>query len=83
MYMKKTSTNKYFLKYCVLYVKNLQPVITFAGEHTHPNFYSTVHGAYLSGRAAAEMLLVCKREDEPLDGADTDLSSWIQSIPLV
>lgn len=55
-------------------------MITFAGEHTHPNFYSTAHGAYLSGRAAAEMLLVCKREDEPLDGADTDLSSWIQSI---
>jgi len=62
---------------------NIQPLITFAGEHTHPNFYSTVHGAYLSGRAAAEMLLVCKREDEPLDGADTDLSSWIQSIPLL
>jgi len=60
----------------------IQPIITFAGEHTHPNFYSTVHGAYLSGRAAAEMLIACKREDEPLNTTVTDLSSWIQGLPL-
>ncbi|CAG0892689.1 unnamed protein product, partial [Darwinula stevensoni] len=29
-----------------------KPVLLFAGEHTHPTFYSTVHGAYLSGRDA-------------------------------
>ena len=26
----------------------------FAGEHCHSNFYSTVHGAYLSGKDAAD-----------------------------
>ncbi|XP_050443690.1 spermine oxidase [Adelges cooleyi] len=61
---------------------NKTPVITFAGEHTHPNFYSTVHGAYLSGRAAAEMLLISQREDKPLECADLDLSSWIQGVAL-
>lgn len=31
--------------------------IRFAGEHTHRDYFSTVHGAYLSGgRAAAEIL---------------------------
>ncbi|MGF1468276.1 MAG: flavin monoamine oxidase family protein [Sandaracinaceae bacterium] len=31
--------------------------LRFAGEHTHPDYPSTVHGAYLSGlRAAAEVL---------------------------
>ncbi|KAE9529588.1 hypothetical protein AGLY_011684 [Aphis glycines] len=66
-----------------MYVNNNKiPIITFAGEHTHPNFYSTVHGAYLSGRAAAEMLIVCKREDEPLNTTVSDLSSWVQGLPL-
>ena len=34
-----------------------QPVVTFAGEHCHPSFYSTTHGAFLSGRTAAHLLL--------------------------
>ncbi len=29
----------------------------FAGEATHSSFYSTVHGAFLSGRKAAYYLL--------------------------
>ncbi len=29
----------------------------FAGEHTHREYFSTVHGAYLSGRRAAEQVL--------------------------
>ncbi len=29
----------------------------FAGEATSPNFFSTAHGAYLSGIAAAEAVL--------------------------
>ncbi|MBB4854740.1 monoamine oxidase [Mycobacteroides chelonae] len=29
----------------------------FAGEHTHRDYYSTVHGAYLSGRRAADEVL--------------------------
>lgn len=35
----------------------LEPIVIFAGEHTHSTFYSTVHGAYLSGRTAAQALL--------------------------
>ena len=34
-----------------------QPVVAFAGEHCHPSFYSTVHGAYLSGKSAAQFYL--------------------------
>ena len=36
-----------------------QPVagrLVFAGEHTHPKYFGTVHGAYLSGLRAARML---------------------------
>ncbi|XP_036335834.1 peroxisomal N(1)-acetyl-spermine/spermidine oxidase isoform X1 [Rhagoletis pomonella] len=60
-----------------------KPAVLFAGEHTHSNFYSTVHGAYLSGRTAAQHIL---SKDEPVGvfmEADTsDLSSWIQGISL-
>ena len=31
--------------------------MVFAGEATHPSFYSTVHGAFLSGRKAAYYLM--------------------------
>lgn len=62
-------------------------LIAFAGEHTHSSFYSTVHGAYLSGRTAAQLLLDSKRRDQNhalnLSCEDTsDLSSWIQGISL-
>ncbi|CAG0887857.1 unnamed protein product [Cyprideis torosa] len=33
-----------------------KPVLVFAGEHTHSSFYSTLHGAFLTGRAAASLL---------------------------
>ena len=33
-----------------------QPKIQFAGEATHLRFYSTVHGAYLSGQREAKRL---------------------------
>ncbi|XP_014240838.1 peroxisomal N(1)-acetyl-spermine/spermidine oxidase isoform X2 [Cimex lectularius] len=56
-----------------------KPKILFAGEHTHSSFYSTVHGAYLSGRACAQMLM----ETQPaITVCDTDLSSWIRGISL-
>jgi hypothetical protein len=48
----------------------LQPVVAFAGEHCHPSFYSTGHGAYLSGRSAAQYFMAVAsaaamaREDE-------------------
>ncbi|KAL6049940.1 Peroxisomal N(1)-acetyl-spermine/spermidine oxidase-like [Balamuthia mandrillaris] len=33
------------------------PRVLFAGEATHPKFFSTTHGAYLSGQREAERLL--------------------------
>ncbi|KAK9884537.1 hypothetical protein WA026_007378 [Henosepilachna vigintioctopunctata] len=62
-----------------------KPVLLFAGEHTHSNFYSTVHGAYLSGRTAAQAILTCDIPTEltiDCDEDTTDLSSWIQGICL-
>lgn len=59
--------------------------MVFAGEHTHSSFYSTVHGAFLSGRTAAQLLLA---PDSPglemvVECDQTnDLSSWIQGISL-
>ncbi|XP_053983909.1 peroxisomal N(1)-acetyl-spermine/spermidine oxidase [Hylaeus anthracinus] len=61
-------------------------VIAFAGEHTHTSFYSTVHGAYLTGRTAAQTLLESRKNEKnsiSLSCEDTsDLSSWIQGISL-
>lgn len=57
----------------------------FAGEHTHSNFYSTVHGAYLSGRTAAQLVLSSDVPQEIVVDCEeeiTDLSSWIQGISL-
>ena len=34
----------------------------FAGEHCHPSFYSTGHGAYLTGRAAAQTAIRTAKE---------------------
>ncbi|XP_055377653.1 peroxisomal N(1)-acetyl-spermine/spermidine oxidase [Condylostylus longicornis] len=68
-----------------LYSSPLQskPSILFAGEHTHSNFYSTVHGAYLSGRSAAQILLTNEEPEEIiLESDSSDLSSWIQGIAL-
>ncbi|OXU22093.1 hypothetical protein TSAR_012831 [Trichomalopsis sarcophagae] len=59
--------------------------LAFAGEHTHSSFYSTVHGAYLSGRTAAQAVLESRRwEKQDSVSCDTtsDLSSWIQGIEL-
>ncbi len=35
----------------------MKPKILFAGEATHLRYYSTVHGAYLSGKREAKRLL--------------------------
>lgn len=61
-----------------------QPTMLFAGEHTHSNFYSTVHGAYLSGRTAAQQLLLPEEGQEVvLECNETsDLSSWIQGMSM-
>merc|ERR1712127_134282 len=34
-----------------------KPLVGFAGEHCHPSFYSTGHGAYLTGRTAAQVMI--------------------------
>lgn len=59
-------------------------LIAFAGEHTHSSFYSTVHGAYLTGRTAAQSLLESRiSETVSINCEETsDLSSWIQGISL-
>lgn len=62
-----------------------KPSVLFAGEHTHCSFYSTVHGAYLTGRSAAQILL--EPEAPGLEmvvecDSTNDLSSWIQGISL-
>ncbi|KAG1680079.1 Spermine oxidase [Nymphon striatum] len=42
----------------VCYSDNKQkPALLFAGEATHPSYYSTTHGAFLSGKRAAESLV--------------------------
>ncbi|XP_066992661.2 spermine oxidase [Anabrus simplex] len=61
-----------------------KPVVLFAGEHTHSSFYSTVHGAYLTGRTAAQVLLNPDSPQEVVMECEgtSDLSSWIQGISL-
>ncbi|XP_054289865.1 peroxisomal N(1)-acetyl-spermine/spermidine oxidase-like isoform X1 [Macrosteles quadrilineatus] len=63
-----------------------KPAVLFAGEHTHSSFYSTVHGAYLTGRTAATLLLSpdSAEPNEMVIECDqtNDLSSWIQGISL-
>lgn len=56
----------------------------FAGEHTHSNFYSTAHGAYLSGQSAARRLLASEEPEESFleCPGSADLNSWIQGIQL-
>ncbi|KAL7648484.1 UNVERIFIED_CONTAM: hypothetical protein RMT77_000390 [Armadillidium vulgare] len=63
---------------------NSKPSVLFAGEHCHPSFYSTVHGAYLTGREAAQLLCIPDTPPEVvLDVEGTaDLSTWIQGISL-
>lgn len=60
-----------------------KPSILFSGEHTHSNFYSTVHGAYLSGRTAAKIILTPDSPQEIIMESDSsDLSAWIQGMTL-
>jgi hypothetical protein len=51
-----------------------QPILVFAGEATHNSFYSTVHGAFLSGRKAAYYLLDAHPNQPDDDNKQNDLS---------
>ena len=65
----------------------------FAGEHCHPSFYSTGHGAYLTGRAAAQTAIRTAKEAVASggglgaevtynlqDASVTDLSAWLADL---
>jgi len=65
------------------------PVVAFAGEHCHPSFYSTGHGAYLTGRTAAQLMIRCAKEGTNAAGETTynltdasvsDLSTWLEEV---
>ncbi|BFZ02164.1 hypothetical protein BsWGS_05203 [Bradybaena similaris] len=59
-------------------VKNLQdnakkPVVLFAGEATHPSFYSTTHGALLTGNREAARICKFWKPEEASSGRYADL----------
>ena len=67
-------------------------MVSFAGEHCHPSFFSTAHGAFLTGRSAAQFFLnvaaprFAQEEDEDvynLGAASVDdLSSWLHEVSM-
>lgn len=62
-------------------------MVSFAGEHCHPSFYSTGHGAYLSGRASAQFFVNAAKESEEdvynLSAASVaDLSTWLEEVSM-
>lgn len=65
---------------------NRTPVVAFGGEHCHPSFYSTGHGAYLSGRSAAQFFLTARQEEEEVynlgAASVADLSSWLEEVSM-
>lgn len=72
-----------------LYQKPMKrtPVVSFAGEHTHPSFYSTGHGAFLSGRSSAQFFVNAAKESEEdvynLSAASVaDLSTWLEEVSM-
>ncbi|XP_037078111.1 spermine oxidase-like isoform X2 [Pollicipes pollicipes] len=58
------------------------PRVLFAGEHCHPSFYSTVHGAYLTGRSVVQQILAAPAASAALepDAEDADLSAWVAGM---
>ncbi|XP_022122534.1 peroxisomal N(1)-acetyl-spermine/spermidine oxidase [Pieris rapae] len=64
--------------------RDKKPVLLFAGEHTHSSFYSTVHGAFLSGQTAAKRVLNpdMSGENELECPGSADLQAWIQGIQI-
>jgi hypothetical protein len=66
----------------------MQPLVAFAGEHCHPSFYSTGHGAYLTGRTAAQLMIRTVKSLSGYgettynlqDASVTDLSAWLQEV---
>ena len=73
-------------KFAQSHFLQFQPVLSFAGEHCHPSFYSTAHGAYLSGRSAAQFFLTVRPEEEEVynlgAASVADLSSWLEEVSM-
>ena len=67
-------------------------MVAFAGEHCHPSFYSTAHGAYLTGRSAAQFFYhysapkIAAGSDEDVynlgSASVADLSSWLEEVSI-
>ena len=67
-------------------------MVAFAGEHCHPSFYSTAHGAYLTGRSAAQFFYhysapkIAAGSDEDVynlgEASVADLSSWLEEVSM-
>lgn len=70
------------------YKKKKVPVVSFAGEHCHPSFYSTGHGAFLTGRTAAQLCIRSVKELSQhgevtynlTDASVADLSTWLEEV---
>ena len=52
-----------------------QAALLFGGEATHPNFYSTTHGALLTGFREASRLIKMYRPEEGGPHSDSDNDS--------
>ena len=71
---------------------SFQPVLSFAGEHCHPSFFSTAHGAYLTGRSTAQFFLnlaatkFAQEEEEDVynlgAASVADLSTWLEEVSM-
>lgn len=75
---------------CQKHADKRQAVVYFAGEACHPSFYSTGHGAYLSGRMAAQDILDAEALKKPHEetvynlshASVADISSWLQELQM-
>uniref|UniRef100_T1JH18 Amine oxidase domain-containing protein n=1 Tax=Strigamia maritima TaxID=126957 RepID=T1JH18_STRMM len=61
-----------------------KPTLLFAGEATHPTFFSTTHGAFVSGKCAAELLLDSSKGCvSNVDSQNSEMmSSWVEGLSL-
>ncbi|OQR75336.1 peroxisomal N(1)-acetyl-spermine/spermidine oxidase-like [Tropilaelaps mercedesae] len=77
-----------------LYTRAFQdkPKLLFAGEATHSTFYSTAHGAFISGKRCANLLTAddpesCDLPDGWINSSSrkpsvADISSWLEGIDI-
>lgn len=82
----KQSDIEHLSKPLYIHPYDSKPALLFAGEATHSTFFSTTHGAYLTGRTAAELLLHSDEAASSTSESDaqnlSEVSSWIRGISL-